>query len=316
MRVRSRIVSYMKKSILRPARLCASAPKNGGGEQLQLGLMGAENLVRVPFLKWAGRKTRILPVLKPLLPPDGRRLIEPFVGSGAVFLNTDYPRAVLADSNSDLIHLFELLRDNGEQFIQQCQRLFSPESNQEDKFYDLREEFNQCRDKSRRSAIFIYLNRHCFNGLCRYNASGNFNTPFGRYDKPYFPEAEMRAFSAKLADTDLYVQDFRQTMAGAKRGDVVYCDPPYLPLSATANFTAYAAGGFGMEAQQELATACEAAASRGATVVISNHDTDLGRKIYGGADRIVSLMVARMISCDGANRNKAKELIAVYRART
>lgn len=306
----------MKNAPLRSDKLRASAPKKGGLEQLQLGLPGAEDVVRIPFLKWAGRKTRVLPVLKPLLPKEGRRLIEPFVGSGAVFLNTDYPRAVLADSNADLIHLFEVLRDSGEQFIRECGQLFGPDGNQEEKFYKLREEFNKCCNKARRAAIFIYLNRHCFNGLCRYNAKGNFNTPFGRYEKPYFPAAEMRAFSAKLGGAQLHVQDFRTTLAMAGRGDVVYCDPPYLPLSATANFTAYAAGGFGPEAQRDLATACEAAAGRGATVMISNHDTEFGRQIYAGADRIVSLMVARMISCDGANRNKAKELIAVYRART
>lgn len=269
-------------------------------------------VLQVPFLKWAGRKTRILHALKPLLPKTAKRFIEPFVGSGAVFLNTDYPEAVLADSNADLIHLYEVLRQDGEKYISQCKRLFVEETNQEEKFYKLREEFNECRDKNRRAALFVYLNRHCFNGLCRYNASGKFNVPFGRYEKPYFPATEMRRVAAKLATAYLLVQDFSKTLPLAKRGDVVYCDPPYVPLSATASFTAYATGGFGAKEQQTLADACSEAAGRGATVVISNHDTSFTRTIYNGADQIVSLMVPRMISCDGANRNKAKELIAVY----
>jgi len=269
-----------------------------------------------PFLKWAGRKTRILDTLRPLLPAKASTYIEPFVGSGAVFLNTSYQRNLLADSNGDLIGLYQELHERGQEFIDQSARLFSPENNREERYYEFREEFNRSQERARRAALFIYLNRHCFNGLCRYNASGEFNTPFGRYDKPYFPAAEMKVFAERLKGTQLRKQDFRVSLRHAGRGDVVYCDPPYVPLSATASFTSYATGGFGPAEQEELARLCVAAAKLGATVLISNHDTPETRKLYAQADKIVSLMVARMISCDGANRNKAKELIAVYEARS
>ena len=178
-----------------------------------------------PFLKWAGRKTRIFGQLGCLLPVSGRRLVGPFVGSGAVFLNTNYPENVLSDSNADVINLFRVLARGGSEFVEICQALFTPQNNREERFYELRSEFNACSDVVRRSALFVYLNRHCFNGLCRYNRKGEFNTPFGRYRRPYFPRVEMLAFAEKLAEAELRVGDFRAVLREAGGEDVV-CGPP------------------------------------------------------------------------------------------
>ena len=127
-----------------------------------------------PFLKWAGGKYRIIERIRELL-PEGERLVEPFVGSGAVFLNTRYPTYLLADSNPDLINLYRILQTEGEAFIAYCKRNFTARNNSPESYYRLRDVFNTTRDLRRKSALFVYLNRHGYNGLCRYNAKGRFN---------------------------------------------------------------------------------------------------------------------------------------------
>jgi len=266
-----------------------------------------------PFLKWAGSKTKLVGSIKPLLPLGEFRLVEPFVAAGAVFVNTEYRRNLLCDSNTDLICLYQVLHEHGAKFVKECERLFILENNQEDKFYELRNEFNFGGDAERHAALFLYLNRHCYNGLCRYNQDGQFNVPFGRYDNPYFPREEMLAFAARLKSATIKTQDFRVCLWESGEGDVVYCDPPYIPLSTTSNFTDYASGGFSIEDQQDLAASAMEAARRGAFVVISNHDTTVTRRLYAAAAEIRSVLVSRTISCDGSNRGKAKEIIAVFR---
>jgi len=263
-----------------------------------------------PFLKWAGNKFRIIDRVQKKL-PAGERLIEPFTGSGAVFLNTDYEQYLLCDSNRDLIDLYTLIKEDGPEFIQRVRRLFTEKSNTPERYYKLRDEFNRCAEVERRAALFIYLNRHGYNGLCRYNASGGFNVPFGRYKRPYFPEREIRLFHDKAQRAHFLHQDFVATMLKSKKGDVIYCDPPYLPLSSSANFTSYSAGGFDMSQQQKLAELSNACAERGVPVLISNHNTPEAKEIYNKA-QLQRFFVQRYISCKGKTRSKAGELLALY----
>ena len=263
-----------------------------------------------PFLKWAGGKYRLVERIKDQLPP-GRRLVEPFAGSGAVFLNTDYPSFLLSDSNADLINLYQHLKEGGGDFIEHCRRYFTPAANREQEYYRLRARFNGAPGKQEKAALFLYLNRHGYNGLCRYNASGMFNTPFGKYKKPYFPEKEMLYFAQRAQRADFACRDFRKTMMSLEPGDIVYCDPPYAPLSVTANFTEYSGGGFGSREQEELAELAGKLAGRGIPVLLSNHDTEFTRQIYRGA-KFTSFKVQRFISCRGNNRNKAAELLALF----
>jgi len=265
-----------------------------------------------PFLKWPGGKYRLVRRIRAALRP-GKRLIEPFTGSAAVFLNTDYANYVLADSNNDLIALYVQLVEEGESFIHYCRSLFVVRNNSKERFYALRSEFNATTETRRRGALFLYLNRHCYNGLCRYNRSGKFNTPFGSYVRPYFPAAEMRAFARAARRVRFVHAGFRESMQMARRGDVVYCDPPYVPLSRTAYFTDYDAHGFGWAEQEELAGMAKRLTRRGVQVVISNHDTDDIRRLYQAANaRIEQFRVQRNISCDGARRERVGELIAVF----
>ena len=262
-----------------------------------------------PFLKWAGGKYRILDRLAPHL--KGRKLIEPFVGSGAVFLNQNFERYLLGDINPDLINLYQCLKKERGKFINYVRTYFTPDNNSRHFYLDTRAAFNDGIKGRKRAAMFVYLNRHGFNGLCRYNKSGGFNVPFGSYVKPYFPEKEMYHFLNVAKKATFVCDDFVALMNRSRRGDVVYCDPPYVPLSPTASFTSYAAQGFSYDQQVELAYRAQHLADRGVKVVISNHDNAITRKIYEHAE-IESFPVRRFISCDGNKRGNAKELLAVY----
>lgn len=263
-----------------------------------------------PFLKWAGGKYRVVPKIQSIL-PQGKRLIEPFVGAGSVFLNTDFNSYLLADTNEDLINLFNLLKEEKSEFIDYADSFFSDENFSEESFYSLREKFNVTKDIRLKSALFLYLNKHCFNGLCRYNSKGQFNVPYGRLSKPKFPKNEMLEFVLKADKAFFMKSDYIETMEEAIVGDVVYCDPPYVPLSKTSHFTNYVAGGFNEPEQIKLADMARKLQKKGIVVLISNHDTEFTREIYKGA-KILEFDVQRHISCDGSNRKKANELIALF----
>jgi len=263
------------------------------------------------FLKWPGNKYRVLEHICARL-PEGRRLIEPFVGSGVVFLNTNYSSYLLSDVNADLINVYQLLQVEGEKFIKYAKSYFTSNNNCAEKYYQLRERFNNSKDIWQKSGLFIYLNRHGYNGLCRYNKKGCFNVPFGRYLKPYFPEEEMQFFHTKSQNKVSFVcTDFHSSLRRVRSGHVVYCDPPYVPLTATANFTTYSSQPFLLEAQQQLATAAIRLAGRGIPVLISNHDTPFTRKVYQNA-QLDFFPVVRLISCKGKRRLPAKELLALF----
>jgi DNA adenine methylase len=281
--------------------------KNNRARQLPVDL----EPVRVrPPLKWAGSKYRILGAVLARLAP-GRRLIEPFVGAGAVFLNSSFERFHINDVSRDLMHFYRTLKRDREDFIEYAARLFTPRNNVDTAYYELRDEFNRTADRLRKAAIFLYLNRHGYNGLMRYNSAGEFNVPFGRYDEPRFPEAEMLHFLARAARVKISSLDFETVMRAAVPGDVVYCDPPYVPLTATAYFTAYSAGGFSQADQQRLARVAEQTAARGIPVLISNHCTPFTERIYERAN-ITKLNVRRLISCNSDKREHAKELLALF----
>lgn len=264
-----------------------------------------------PFLKWAGNKYRLLEPIRAML-PTGQRLIEPFTGSAAVFMNTDYPEYLLADNNPDLINLFQVLQQQGMTFIAICQTLFRDKTNNADYYYRRRTEFNNTDDLIRKSALFLYLNRHGYNGLCRYSATGKYNVPFGRYLRPYFPAAEMLAFHHKSQRAQFMLNDFASVISQAQPGDVIYCDPPYVPLSKSANFTSYSSGGFDLNQQVQLGILAEQAQQRGIPVLISNHNTPFTRTTYQHASQVKKLQVRRSISCNGKKRQHAGELLALF----
>jgi DNA adenine methylase len=263
-----------------------------------------------PFLKWPGGKYRLIEKISTLL-PAGKQLIEPFLGSGAVFLNTHYDKYLLNDANPDLITLYQILQTEGKSFIDECRSFFTPKNNTEKQYYRFRKQFNDSNDPLERSFLFLYLNRHGYNGLCRYNAKkGEFNVPFGRYTKPYFPKEEMQLFYQKSKKATFVCEDFTLTLKRARAGSIVYCDPPYIPLSKTAGFTTYRAGGFSLEEQHQLALLSTKLAAKGIPVLLSNHSNPFTRSMYRGA-KITQFDVQRFISCK-SKRESVLELLALY----
>lgn len=263
------------------------------------------------FLKWAGGKYGLVEHINAHL-PVANKLIEPFVGAGSVFLNSDFPHYVLNDINPDLIELYENLKRQPDTLINDLRGFFTESHNSEKTYYALREEFNQTTDKHYRALLFVYLNRHGYNGLCRYSLSGRFNVPFGRYKRPYFPEKEMYHFAEKAQRAKFTCLPFEKVFQRARKGSVIYCDPPYAPISKTALFTSYAAKQFSMACQQKLATLAKRAAHhRHIPVLISNHDLPLTRQLYKGA-AFTQLNVKRSISQKGHSRKAVGELLAYF----
>jgi DNA adenine methylase len=260
-------------------------------------------------LKWAGSKIRIMDILKEHL-PAGRRLVEPFAGSCAVMMNTDYQEYLIADVNPDLIYLYQAIKLDVEWFIKDAKRYFEVANSAED-YYRLRADFNAglSPDWQYRAALFLFLNRHCYNGLCRYNRSGGFNTPYGKYKKPYFPENEIRAFAEKAKRATFICCSFDEALAMVQPGDVIYCDPPYLPASSSANFTGYAAACFGKLEHEQLSASLLALAERSYPVIASNSDTRESRGLYGKF-KIVSFDAPRSVGAAADSIKSAPEIIA------
>lgn len=233
------------------------------------------------------------------------------MGSAIVGLNVDIPTKIMADINYDLVNLYNHIQNNLQGFIAHSKALFNPQNNDSKNFYVWRDLFNQQpKDSLERASLFLYMNRHCYNGVCRYNSSGGFNVPFGDNSNIGYPQDEITTFSQRMQGTRFLQSDFRHIFDLVEPGDVVYCDPPYLPLK-TNSFVNYSGDGFSMIDQVALAECARTASARGATVIISNHDVPIVDELYKGAF-IRRLSVRRSVSRDGKNRNNAKEILAIF----
>ena len=273
--------------------------------------MTAKAGINVPFLKWAGGKAKIIDRIQDQL-PKGKRLIEPFCGSATVFLNTHYKKNIIADTNHDVINIYKHLQSEKNEFLEFCRTYFIVENNESEYYYERRKEFNETNNKRLRAALFLYINKHSYNGLCRYNSSGGFNVPFGKYKKVTFPENYILNFIEKTNQAEFIVQDFETTILKSKIGDVIYCDPPYVPLNASNSTFRYVEKQFSMEQQEKLALLAKQTAKKGIPVLVSNHNTEFTQEIYQGAE-ITEFSVRRSISCKGEQREKASEILALFR---
>ncbi|WNK67605.1 DNA adenine methylase [Pantoea agglomerans] len=256
------------------------------------------------ILKWAGNKSRVMPELLGKL-PEGERLVEPFAGSCAVMMNTDYRAYLVADINPDLINLYRQIKEHTRPFIIIAASLFIQNRTGEN-YYALREAFNH--DPSlpllERAAYFLYLNRNGYRGLCRYNKRGEFNIPFGNYAEPLFPLAEIEAFAEKAQRATFICADFRETLRLTKAGDVVYCDPPY-----DGTFSGYHSAGFNKDEHHDLVSILLDVSER-CPVVVSNSDTLYTRSILRDFN-IASISVARSVGVAAGKGKRASEIIAV-----
>ncbi len=259
-----------------------------------------------PILKWAGGKRQLLPALRPFYPPAFNRYIEPFVGSGAVFLDL-YNQGLLAghqvclsDINPDLIGCYRVVRDTVDDVIEELQQLEAGHlAGGREHFYEIRNQrFNPAREEVHApggpaarytpalAAMLIYLNRAGFNGLFRVNSQGAFNVPAGRHASLRICDPDnLRRLAAALQtpQLSLEVRQFRDALADGSAGDFVYLDPPYAPVSRTASFTSYTTGGFGPGEQEALQRAVIDLAVRGAHVLLSNSVTPEISALYEGS---------------------------------
>ncbi|MCK7194532.1 DNA adenine methylase [Enterobacter kobei] len=258
------------------------------------------------ILKWAGNKTAIMSELKKHL-PDGPRLVEPFAGSCAVMMATDYPYYLVADINPDLINLYQVIKEDVNSFIHLVERIFSKFTTEED-YYKCRQFFNTLPlEPIEKAAYFLFLNRHCYRGLCRYNQRGLFNVPYGNYKKPYLPVDEIRAFAEKAVRATFICASYDETLAMLQAGDVVYCDPPY-----DGTFSGYHTAGFSDDDQYDLASILVRRSSEGHPIVASNSDTRLIRSFYGKFT-LHRISTKRSIGVAAGEGKKADELIAVLK---
>ena len=258
-----------------------------------------------PFLKWAGGKTQLLRELRARFPPTFGRYHEPFVGGGAVFFDMQPKRCTLTDINGDLIATYTAIRDNVDGVIALLQAYEVSEKN----FYRVRAQGSLDLNLESSAARTIFLNRTCFNGLYRVNRRGQFNAPWGHYPNPSICNAEnLRLVSRALRKVTLRHQSAISRGLRARRGDLVYFDPPYDPVSPSASFTAYAPQAFGRDEQAKLRDVFYRLAERGVHVVLSNADTPFIRSLYRGF-RIDRVMARRAINSRADRRHSVGELI-------
>jgi DNA adenine methylase len=261
-----------------------------------------------PFLKWAGGKTQLLDQLRPLFPTRFARYFEPFVGSGAVFFALAPPAATLSDVNAELIDCYRAVQKQVEKVI----AALSEHEYDEGHYYRVRQIDPASLTLPERAARTIFLNKTGYNGLYRVNRNGEYNVPFGRHVNPGFRHPDrlesLRACSRALHNVTLKVRDFADLVRHARAGDFVYFDPPYVPASRTAAFTAYAAGGFGWAEQERLAEVFCALTKKGVFAMLSNSDTSAVRKLYSSF-RLDAVSASRSINSRGDRRGKVGEVV-------
>lgn len=232
-----------------------------------------------PIVKWAGGKSGLIPQYQKYFPPQGsyRRYFEPFVGGGAVFFHLQPPQSYLFDLNEDLIDLYRIVRDDVESVIIALRRHY----NDRDYYYQIRDQDPTNLTPQEKAARFLFLNKTCYNGLYRVNRSGRFNVPFGYYVRPVICDGEgLRAASQALNNAILWAADYGAVLQFAETGDLIYFDPPYVPLNPTSNFTSYTGAGFTEADQRQLAETYHLLNERGCLLMLSNSTAPLVYELY------------------------------------
>ena len=261
-------------------------------------------------MKWVGGKRQIIPALMQHVPSSlGRHTYhEPFVGGGALFFAVDPTRAVLSDNNERLVRTYCGVRDNVDEVIT---RLRAHErKHDEEHFYKVRSIDVDKLSDPEVAAWLIYLNKTAYNGLYRVNSCNGFNVPFGRYVKPGIcDEPNLRACSKALQRVDVLFEDFSDVAKRARKGDFVYFDPPYVPLSATSYFTTYTAKGFGREDQEKLRDVAKGLKKRGVHVLLSNSAAGLVRELYAEGFTLQEVTAVRNVNCKVEGRGRITEFL-------
>lgn len=274
-----------------------------------------KNIQARPFLKWVGGKAQLLSQFEQYYPKDFNNYFEPFIGGGALFFNLSPTKAHINDVNVTLISAYKNIKNKPEEVMKILKKLESEykngnEESQKELFYKIRDKFNNTSDAElKKSAYLIFLNKTCFNGMYRENSKGGFNTPFGKAKNPTILDRENILLVSKvLQHTKLTSVSFEKAVAEAKKGDFVYFDPPYHPLTETAKFTSYHKDSFTKEDQLKLRDVFDELDKRGCYVMLSNSHSPFINDIYKKYRR-ETVMANRAINCKASGRGKIKELL-------
>lgn len=266
-----------------------------------------------PIVKWAGGKRRLVDEIISLFPDDyeERRYHEPMIGGGAVFFHLEPKEGSINDINEHLMRFYRIVRDKPEKLIERAKE----HEYDEDYYYEARDRYNQDESLSpvERVALFLYFNKTGYNGLWRVNSDGEFNVPFGNYSDPTIVDEDaIYSASRVLKDVKIYEQDFDYIIDEAREGDIVYFDPPYQPVSETADFTEYTKGGFDVDCQKRLHHACKELNKEGVIFVLSNSYAKPVREMYENTDEfwVEEVEARRYINCKGDGRSPVKEILA------
>lgn len=269
-------------------------------------------VLAAPVLKWVGGKRQLMGEIEKVLPKSYTTYYEPFIGGGAVLFELQPNKAVISDVNSELINLYNIIKDDVELLIADLKK----HENTQEYFYKIREmdrdrKVYENLSKVEKASRIVYLNKTCFNGLFRVNKAGEFNSPFGKYKNPNIvDEVTLRAVSKYFNKVDIKILncDFEKSLKDIRKGAFVYLDPPYDPVSSSANFTGYDKGGFNRDEQIRLKNLCDKLDKKGVKFLLSNSATDFIKDLY--KDYNIKIVKAkRAINSNGNARGEVDEVL-------
>jgi DNA adenine methylase len=275
-----------------------------------------------PFVKWAGGKRQLLPQIKERMPKQYNNYFEPFVGGGAAIFELQPANALINDINKALINAYRQICNSPEAFVKAVKKLDEEmvEKRMEvfckEYYYSLREHYNDKLMKAEYdvelAALFVFINKHCFNGLYRVNGKGLFNVPYNNSRRASADEKAIMETSEYLKGVTIIDGDFEAACKNAKKGDFIFLDSPYAPLNPT-SFESYTKEGFDIESHKRLAKLFDELTVRGCYCMLTNHNTDLINDLYGGKGyKIDVVSVKRMINSDASNRVGEEVIICNY----
>ena len=263
-----------------------------------------------PFVKWAGGKRQLMGLIQEFFPNRYGTYFEVFLGGGIVYFRLKPKKAILTDSNTDLINCYIVVRDQVDKLISAI-KWYESKVSDKDYYYEMRDQCLDGMTDIKKAARFIYLNKTCYNGLYRVNREGKFNVPYGKHEKPprLYDELSLRAVSKILQSAELSACDFECGLRNATRDDFIYFDPPY-DRSNNSSFISYSQNGFGRKDQVRLAKVFKSLDRKGCKLLLSNSDTSLVRDLY--RDFIIKpVSTKRAINCKGDGRRDFPEVLVV-----
>lgn len=270
-----------------------------------------------PFVKWAGGKRQLISQIRERMPEQFNNYYEPFVGGGAVIFELLPENAVINDINRALINAYQMICDHPQKFLQEINRLDAEMwEDGKEYYYSLREHYNDKLMKGEfdveLAALFVFINKHCFNGLYRVNGKGLFNVPYNNSRRSSVDEKSIKEISEFLKKVTIISGDFEAACEDARAGDFVFIDSPYAPLNPT-SFESYTKEGFDIESHRRLANLFDELTARGCYCMLTNHNTELINELYGNKGYTIDVVsVKRLINSDASNRVGEEVIICNY----